>query len=101
MDDLIARNRLLREIREVYEYEFPTASGDFDRFVRKILPNIICNQQTVDAIPVIRGYWERFTDGDGFACCRCSKCHVEWFGYSSDPYCSNCGAKMDEEYEQK
>ena len=54
MDDLIARNRLLIEIREVYEYEFPTASGDFDRFVRKILPNIICNQPTVDAVPVMR-----------------------------------------------
>lgn len=54
MDDLIARNRLLREIREVYEYEYPTASGAFDDFVRRIIPNIICNQPTVDAVPVMR-----------------------------------------------
>lgn len=52
MDVLIARNRLLKEIREVYEYNYPTASGEFDEFVTRILPNIVCNQPTVGDIQV-------------------------------------------------
>lgn len=54
MEDLIARNRLLKEIREVYEDEFPCASGGFDDFVTNILPNIINSQPVADAITVVR-----------------------------------------------
>ena len=89
MDDLIDRNRLLKEIREVYEYEFPTASGDFDRFVKNILPNIICNQPAADAKPVVHGHWT-----DGRLVYTCSVCGM---GSVNDyRYCPHCGATMDE-----
>ena len=49
---MIDRDSLKHQIIETYEYEFPTASGAFDEFVTKIIPNIINNAPTIDAIPV-------------------------------------------------
>lgn len=43
MDDLISRRAAIDKIREVYEYEFPTASGAFDEFVTVIIPNLLRN----------------------------------------------------------
>lgn len=43
MSDLIRRADAIDEIREVYEQEFPTASGAFDEFVVTIIPNILRN----------------------------------------------------------
>lgn len=51
---LINAENLLRDIIETYEYEFPTASGGFDEFVKNILPNIVKHQPTIDAVPVVR-----------------------------------------------
>ena len=51
---LIDRDSLKHQIIETYEYEFPTASGAFDEFVTKIIPNIINNAPTVDAVEVVR-----------------------------------------------
>lgn len=47
MHDLINLQEALNEIRELYEYEFPTASGAFDEFVTIILPNLLKNLPTV------------------------------------------------------
>lgn len=46
---LIDAGELKKTINEVYEYEYPTASGGFDEFVRKVLPNIISNAPTIEA----------------------------------------------------
>ena len=51
---IIDRDSLKHQIIETYEYEFPTASGAFDEFVTKIIPNIINNAPTVDAVEVVR-----------------------------------------------
>lgn len=48
MSDLISRQDAIGEIREVYEYEFPTASGEFDEFVTVIIPNILRNLPSVE-----------------------------------------------------
>ncbi len=56
--------------------------------------------ETVDARPVIHGYWiEEYTN------IRCSVCGATYsdeiefmnrnFKYESLPYCPNCGAQMD------
>lgn len=37
------KKKLINEILSIYEYEYPTASGAFDEFVTKIIPNIINN----------------------------------------------------------
>lgn len=42
-NDLISREDAIDRIREVYEYEFPTASGAFDEFVTIIIPNLLRN----------------------------------------------------------
>src|SRR5574344_1113204 len=60
---IIDRDSLKHQIIETYEYEFPTARGAFDEFVTKIIPNIINNAPTIDAVPVVRCkdccYWNR------------------------------------------
>ena len=92
------KKKLINEITDVYEYEYPTASGDFDEFFKTVL-NIIRNVQ-YDSVkhgkwmtfnPDTRGYTDRFI---------CSSCgnyttyHV--YDKSCDyDYCPNCGAKMD------
>lgn len=49
MSDLISRQDAIDEIREVYEYEFPTASGEFDEFVVLIIPNILRNLPSAES----------------------------------------------------
>lgn len=44
---------LMKEIAETYEYEYPTATGAFDEFASILVPNIIKNAPTVDAVPVV------------------------------------------------
>ena len=36
------KKKLIESIRDVYEHEYPTASGDFDEFYRDVI-NIIKN----------------------------------------------------------
>lgn len=97
---LIDADKLANEIRETYEYEFPTASGGFDEFVTKIIPNIIKNMETVDSVPVVHGYWTRYevdVAEHPWHCSHCGwpppkhVCHIE-----DMEYCSHCGTKMDD-----
>lgn len=91
---LINAENLLRDIIETYEYEFPTASGGFDEFVTNILPNIIKNQPTIDAVPVVRCkdcmYW-----WSSAKVCTNPSCYDLDFRYSEeDDYCSH-GERCD------
>ena len=45
---LIDANSLKAEIRDFYESEYPTASGEFDKFVTMHLPRIINNSPTIE-----------------------------------------------------
>ena len=54
MHRYIDADALRKQISETYEYEFPTASGGFDEFATKIIPNIINNAITADVVPVVR-----------------------------------------------
>jgi hypothetical protein len=71
--------------------------------------SLVCDAPTVDAVEVVHGRWEWYTDRceDLFLGCdddygwRCSKCKVP-LDDEDDPevmptfrYCPNCGAKMD------
>lgn len=51
------RETVLKEILSVYEREFPTASGAFDEFVTKIIPNILACIPSADVVPVRIGFW--------------------------------------------
>ena len=50
-------------------------------------------QPTVDAVPVVHGYWDDSFDG---ITPFCSACHMSHRGFDRTPnYCPHCGAKMD------
>lgn len=104
---LIDRDSLKHQIIETYEYEFPTASGAFDEFVTKIIPNIINNAPTIDAAPVVHGKWIpgrhwEYRNGNttmsGDSGVGCSVCGVVNFtGINQHtPFCPSCGAKMED-----
>lgn len=97
---LVDSDNLKRQIMDVYEYEFPTASGTFDEFVTRIIPNVINNAEAVDALPVVRGEW--INRGDYVTAAygslnvkQCSVCKKDITIDDFDSYCPNCGAKMD------
>ena len=114
MTEYIEKNKAIKELYEVYDYEFPTASGGFDEYARMIVPNTIKNMPAADVAPVRHGRW---IFGKELPCSwgqipknkyhlYCSECLEQAFNRSEDndpdfdvdtPYCPNCGAKMDGE----
>ena len=96
MSDLIRRKDAIDEIREVYEREFPTASGAFDEFVISIIPNILRNLPSADSERK-KGHWVPVTNGRGGF--ECDQCHNYATSYQNGDeylsyYCPNCGAEM-------
>ena len=55
MAEYIEKNKAIKELYEVYDYEFPTASGGFDEYARMIVPNTIKNMPAADVAPVRHG----------------------------------------------
>lgn len=104
MNDLISRQDAIDKIREVYEYEFPTASGEFDEFVVSIIPNILRNLPSEEPERK-HGEWlphphEREWDVCSVCGIGCKRREFEMqFGQErfteySYQYCPNCGARM-------
>lgn len=92
MTEYIEKNKAIKELYEVYNYEFPTASGGFDEYARMIVPNTIKNMPAADVAPVRHGRWEKTADGAAL-CTACKrKMNPSQYGYA---FCSLCGAKMD------
>ena len=52
MTEYIEKNKAIKELYEVYDYEFPTASGGFDEYARMIVPNTIKNMPAADVAHV-------------------------------------------------
>ena len=99
MPRYIDADALRKQISETYEYEFPTASGGFDEFATKIIPNIINNAITADVVPVVRGEWVKSDDYKGWlVCSACRDCYVDnaWVNGKKWRYCPNCGALMED-----
>ncbi len=91
MDEYISKEKAIKELREVYENEYPTASGDFDEYASHDVPNVLRNIPSAGVQPVKRGQWIG-VDYDTFF--KCSECgHMtDWQRYK---YCPYCGARMD------
>ena len=112
MTEYIEKNKAIKELYEVYDYEFPTASGGFDEYARMIVPNTIKNMPATDVAPVRHGRWIFGKDlpyswgqiPKNKYHLYCSECLEQAFNRSEDndpdfdvdtSYCHNCGAKMD------
>jgi hypothetical protein len=52
MAEHISREEAIKELREVYENEYPTASGDFDEYASHYVPNVLKNIPAADVQPV-------------------------------------------------
>lgn len=96
MDEYISREEAIKEIREVYENEYPTASGDFDEYASHDVPNVLRNIPSADVQPVKRGRWIEVSPKHS----RCSVCDttclIAVYPISKGAnYCPNCGARMD------
>lgn len=52
MDEYINREDAIKELREIYEYEYPTASGDFDEYASHDVSNVLRNIPSADVQPV-------------------------------------------------
>ena len=100
---LIDADALRKQILETYEYEFPTASGAFDEFATRIVPNIINNAPSADAAPVVRGEWVEAKSGvmsvwpPGQVMCSVCGQRMPSQWKKMPPYCYGCGAKMESE----
>lgn len=77
--------------------------NDLTRFYDNVVTakQLIDEQPTVEAEPVVHGRWMTCEDGWGDLHYQCSECGCEWFLEDGSPadndmnYCPNCGAKMD------
>ena len=52
MAEYISREKAIKELREVYENEYPTASGDFDEYASHDVPNVLRNIPAADVQPI-------------------------------------------------
>lgn len=48
--EYIERNEAIKELRDVYESEYPTASGAFDKYATMLVPRVLKNLPTADVI---------------------------------------------------
>lgn len=52
MNEYISREKAIKELREVYEQEYPTASGNFDEYASHDVPNVLRNMPFTYVQPV-------------------------------------------------
>lgn len=92
---MINEEKILKEILDTYETEYPTATGAFDEFVTKIIPNIFKNytsKQKPKNIVYEDGYIQYWN------CPNCNMQHVAFDYYHKQDlysYCPECGQKID------
>ena len=71
MNKYISREEAIKELREVYENEYPTASGDFDEYASHDVPNVLRNMKAAEVQPV--NQWisvkDRLPEKDGNYLC--------------------------------
>lgn len=99
MTDYIDREALLKAISKVGGS--PLCEWDTVGVV-----SLVVNQPAADVAPVRRGHWVRV--GNGTTCSECMQGLLringkqsEWVDLSGMPYCPNCGAKMEVEYDER
>ena len=51
MAEYIEKQAAIKELCETYEHEYPTASGAFDEYATRIVPNVLRNLPPADVRP--------------------------------------------------
>ena len=75
----IDRDKAIKELYEAYEYDYPTASGDFDEYARGIVP-IVLTRMPEDAVVEI---------------VMCKDCkHAKFMSSCSRYMCNKVGGSM-------
>lgn len=102
--EYIEKQTAIKELCETYEHEYPTASGAFDEYATRIVPNVLRNLPPADVRPVVRGKWVWLSSTYDRIPCEmrywCSICHHETILHSNEMshpwerFCPNCGADM-------
>ena len=87
MDEYISKEKAIKELREVYENEYPTASGDFDEYASHDVPNVLRNIPSADVQPIIYAH-KTINVGRRSYCSNCGKLAI------MEDFCSKCGAKV-------
>lgn len=87
MAEYISREEAIKELREVYENEYPTASGDFDEYANHDVPNVLRNMPTADVQPIVYAH-KTINVGRRSYCSNCGKLAI------MEDFCSKCGAKV-------
>lgn len=97
MDEYISRDEAIKALYEVYEHEYPTASGDFDEYASHDVRNVLNGLPTADVQPVKHGEWEYEHTIGGMKHYHCTNCkciadenQILWW-----KFCPNCGCKLD------
>lgn len=91
--EYIERNEAIKELRDVYEFENPTASGPFDEYATMLVPRVLKNLPTADVVEVKHGEWIILGDCD-FQCPECGFRFTSPDDISMFKFC-RCGLKMD------
>ena len=89
MAEYISREEAIKELREVYENEYPTASGDFDEYASHDVPNVLRNIPATDVQPIVYAH-KTINVGRRSYCSNCGKLAI------MEDFCSKCGAKVED-----
>jgi rubrerythrin len=99
MDDLISKSALIEKLRKdrksVYSHVFCHTDSEHEEALAIDLEQMINNQPTVDAVPVVHGEWIKKLRSNGgyIASITCSVCGCSWHRVTYN-FCPECGADM-------
>lgn len=101
MSDLIDRAQAMNavaDIRNILEH-MDTVTDNEINMVKRAVERILAGLPTVDAVPVVHGYWidtgKSDDAGNSFYMCSVCGCGDYHYPIVEVPYCWKCGARMD------
>lgn len=94
--DLISREETVAILEK---YKFGAITNETEReYTKEMVVAFVENMPTIDAVPVVKGNWERVSDRPKTYIRRCSVCSRDSYTCFSERdynFCPWCGAKMD------
>ena len=110
MDEYIKKNALYKIITQLEELArnryLDTPSLYYPMYMTQLnerahFKQIITDLPTADVAPVRHGRWETNSDRPDSLICSVCKCGFDMWKHDPHNYCPNCGAKMEEQINEK